>query len=171
MARDCGVVNWLDKNDTKKNPLNVGRRSRSNSSTMRRALTRRDHGCRFLGCTSTHFIDAHQVKHWADGGETSLDNLLLLCRAHHRLVHEGGFGIVLKSPGEPVFTRPNGEEIASGPDKRSRGNVFALFAENQIKKIPIDSKTTLPHWTGERMDYKVALDVLVGLRPKAIYKT
>ena len=100
-----------------------------------------------------------------------MDNLLLLCRAHHRLVHEGGFGITLKSPGEPVFTRPDGQEIAFGPDKRSRGNVFALFSQNQIKKIPIDSRTILPRWTGERMDYKVALDVLVGLRSKSIYKT
>ena len=171
LACDCGVVHWLDKNDSKKNPLNVGRRTRSISSAMRRALIRRDHGCRFPGCTSTHFVDAHHVKHWADGGETSLDNLLLLCRAHHRLVHEGGFGLTLKSPGEPVFTRPDGQEIAFGPDKRSRGNVFALFSQNQIKKIPIDSRTILPRWTGERMDYKVALDVLVGLRSKSIYKT
>ena len=59
---------------------------------IRRALNARDARCRFPGCTARH-CDAHHITHWADGGGTSLDNLLLLCRRHHRLVHEGGLDI------------------------------------------------------------------------------
>ena len=70
--------------------LDVGRRTRTISPALRRALVERDGGCRFPGCGQSR-CDAHHVKHWADGGETSLDNTLLLCRFHHRLVHEEGF--------------------------------------------------------------------------------
>ena len=69
---------------------------------MRRALIARDGGCRFPGCTSHKFCDGHHIAHWQNGGETSLDNLVLLCRHHHRLVHEGGFNC-RKSNGEVVF--------------------------------------------------------------------
>ena len=58
---------------------------------MQRALRSRDRGCRFPGCTHDRFIDAHHIKHWVNGGKISLDNLVLLCRRHHRLVHEGSF--------------------------------------------------------------------------------
>ena len=70
--------------------LDVGRRSRTVPSAMRRALLSRDHGqCQFPGCESRH-CDAHHVEHWADGGETRLQNLVLACRFHHRALHEGG---------------------------------------------------------------------------------
>ena len=70
--------------------LDVGRRTRTISPALRRALVKRDGGCRFPGCGQSR-CDAHHLEHWADGGETSLDNTLLLCRFHHRLVHEEGF--------------------------------------------------------------------------------
>jgi hypothetical protein len=70
--------------------LGVGRRTRTISPALRRALEARDGGCRFPGC-GLRFTDAHHVRHWADGEETSLDNLLLLCSHHHRLVHEQGW--------------------------------------------------------------------------------
>jgi hypothetical protein len=60
---------------------------------MQRALRARDRGCRFPGCDNRRFVDAHHVRHWAHGGETSLDNLILLCRRHHRAVHEGGYRV------------------------------------------------------------------------------
>jgi hypothetical protein len=71
--------------------LHIGRKTRSIPPAIQRALQRRDGGCRFPGCTCTRFVDAHHIHHWADGGETSMENLVLLCRHHHRLVHEGGF--------------------------------------------------------------------------------
>ena len=87
--------------------LNVGRRTRTISPGLRRALEIRDRGCRFPGC-GLRFTDAHHVQHWADGGETSLSNTLLLCRFHHRLVHEGGWKVRWSGEGEPVFHDPRG---------------------------------------------------------------
>src|SRR6266487_3390280 len=62
--------------------MSVGRKTRSVPSALRRALRRRDRGCRFPGCENHRFVDAHHVQHWAHGGETRLDNLVLLCRRH-----------------------------------------------------------------------------------------
>ena len=74
-------------------PLNVGRKQRVVSPSMKRALRGRDRCCRFPGCDHQQWLDAHHVKHWIDGGETSMANTLLLCGRHHRLLHEGGFSI------------------------------------------------------------------------------
>lgn len=73
--------------------LSIGRRSRTVPPALRRALKRRDGGCRFPGCDQRHWVDAHHVLHWAHGGETKLNNLVLLCRRHHAAVHEGGYHI------------------------------------------------------------------------------
>ena len=70
--------------------LDVGRKTRTVPPSIRRALLARDTHCRFPGCSARR-CDAHHVQHWIDGGATSLDNLVLLCRRHHRAVHEGGF--------------------------------------------------------------------------------
>jgi len=79
--------------------LDVGRKTRTVPPAIRRALDHRDGGCRFPGC-GLRFCDAHHVKHWADGGETRLDNLVLLCRRHHRAVHEEGFGVEIVTDAE-----------------------------------------------------------------------
>ena len=96
----------------------VGPRSRVVPPRMRRALELRDRGCRFPGCGS-RFTDAHHVRHWADGGPTQLDNLVLLCRTHHRLLHEGGFGVRFdrQRPKQPVFSTPYGREIPPVPPR------------------------------------------------------
>jgi len=61
---------------------------------LRRLLQARDHDrCRWPGCDNRRHLAAHHRTHWAHGGETSLDNLILLCWQHHRLVHEGGYTI------------------------------------------------------------------------------
>ena len=90
-------------------PLDVGRRSQVISPAIRRAVIVRDRHCRFPGCDRPHtWCDAHHIVHWADGGSTSLGNLLLLCRRHHRLLHEkNGFRLKLKE-GRPMFRRPDG---------------------------------------------------------------
>ncbi|HXM69515.1 MAG TPA: DUF222 domain-containing protein, partial [Thermoanaerobaculia bacterium] len=87
--------------------LDVGRRTRAISPGLRRALEHRDGGCRFPGC-GRRLCDAHHVEPWAEGGATSLANTLLLCRRHHRAVHEEGFSMELAPDGEARFYRPDG---------------------------------------------------------------
>jgi hypothetical protein len=89
-------------------PLDVGRRTSVISSAMRSVIVR-DRHCRFPGCDGPHaWCDAHHIVHWADGGSIAVGNLLLLCRRHHRKVHErGGFRLELLD-GRPVFRRPDG---------------------------------------------------------------
>jgi hypothetical protein len=92
-------------------PLDLGRRTQVVPAPLRRAVVIRDRGCRFPGCDRPHaWCDAHHAKHWARGGVTSLANLVLLCRPHHRLVHEGGFGLRMVD-GRPSFTRPDGSPL------------------------------------------------------------
>jgi Domain of unknown function (DUF222)/HNH endonuclease len=93
-------------------PLDVGRRTSVVPPSLRRAVVVRDGGCRFPGCDRPPpWCDAHHVDHWADGGATSLANLLLLCRRHHRLVHRpGGFDLRTVN-GRPVFRRPDGSVL------------------------------------------------------------
>ncbi len=79
--------------DGEGNPLNVGRKTRVIPKALERALWARDKGCRFPGCGRTRYVEAHHVVHWSAGGETSLENLMLLCSRHHMLLHEGGFTI------------------------------------------------------------------------------
>jgi hypothetical protein len=96
--------------------LDVGRRARTTPPAIRRALDVRDRGCRFPGC-GARFADAHHIEHWADGGETRLENLILLCPHHHRLLHEGGFRMSLNAwPGvRPTFYTPRGLPVPETP--------------------------------------------------------
>jgi len=89
-------------------PLNIGRKTRTVSTAIRRALWARDKGCAFPGCTHTRFLEAHHIDHWSNGGETSLCNLLLLCTRHHWLLHEGGFTIAKDYLDRWYFRRPDG---------------------------------------------------------------
>ena len=94
-------------------PLSVGRKTRTVPTAIKRALRSRDNGCMFPGCHHTRFVDAHHIRHWSAGGETSLDNLMLLCSRHHRLVHEGGFSIERDYQNRWFFKRPDGRAVPS----------------------------------------------------------
>jgi hypothetical protein len=106
---DGAVVALLE--DSEGRTLDVGRRQRVVSTPLKRAVFARDEGCVFPGCHHTRFIDTHHVSHWADGGDTSLDNLICLCTTHHRLVHEGGFAIQRNGDGTYYFKRPDGRPL------------------------------------------------------------
>jgi hypothetical protein len=99
--------------DEEGEPLSIGRKTRTVPTAIKRALRSRDKGCRFPGCHHTRFVDAHHIKHWSAGGETSLDNLMLLCSSHHRLVHEGGFRIERDFQNRWFFKRPDGIAVPS----------------------------------------------------------
>lgn len=112
LACDASVVTMIERGGE---PLSVGRKTRSVSPAIRRAMQARDGGCRFPGCTADRFIDAHHVKHWVEGGETSLENLVSLCRHHHRLLHEGGFSVDARGAGNFVFRRKDGSLLPAAP--------------------------------------------------------
>jgi hypothetical protein len=100
---------------------------------MGRALRFRDKGCRFPGCTNTRYVDGYHIKHWADGGETSLDNLVQLCRQHHRLVHEGGFGCERRPDGTFVFKDVRSLPISSSvllPEIDPRIDLYDWFGRD-----------------------------------------
>ena len=159
LACDCSAVHWHDNSQGE--PLNIGRKTRSIPPAIRRALKRRDQGCRFPGCTCSRYVDAHHIQHWADGGETCMDNLVLLCRTHHRLVHEAGYGVRFEAGKGAVFSLPGGMDIPQGPETRSRGNVFAITSNNHKKGLNITPETPIPQWHGEQMDDWVAVDMLL----------
>jgi len=131
--------------------LHVGRRTRSIPPALRRALEIRDRGCRFPGCGS-RYTDAHHVEHWADGGETSLDNCLLLCRHHHRLVHEGGWKVDWWGRGRPVFFDPRGGTHfegrwkAPGEGEPPPSSAQPLVEGNRRRGINPDGWTPNPRW-------------------------
>ena len=144
--------------------VSVGRRRRTVPKRMRRVLELRDGGrCRFPGCAVRH-CDAHHVQHWAHGGETRLDNLVLLCRFHHRRVHEGGFGVHVAggsggTSGAIVrFWRPDGTEIPNCPEGEAveRPTLGRWHGQEGI-----GGETTTPRGWGGRVDYGWGL---LGLR-------
>ena len=91
--------------------LDVGRKTRRISPALRHALSERDRGCRFPACPHLR-TDGHHIEHWADGGETKLQNIVSLCRFHHVQLHEGGF-TVTQAGASLIFVRPNGAPIAA----------------------------------------------------------
>jgi hypothetical protein len=161
LACDAAVVHWLDTH--KGEPLSIGRKSRTIPPAIRRALHKRDRGCRFPGCTCSRFVDAHHIHHWVDGGETKMDNLVLLCRRHHRLVHEGGYGIKIAAEGKVTFTLPDGRVLPNNRHGRFRGNVIEILRRNRDSGIEIDQDTAIPELDEGHLDYGMAMDVLVQL--------
>ena len=154
LACDASVVVLREGRDG--SALNVGRKTRSIPPAIRRALNARDAGCRFPGCTANH-CDAHHLVHWADGGGTSLDNLILLCRRHHRLLHEGGYRIECdRSSEESTFVLPDGRRLDVAPS-------MAWSDQRQCAEpepADMDDVKWLPCWDGTpcRVDY--VIDVL-----------
>jgi hypothetical protein len=141
--------------------LDVGRRTRTIPPALRRALEARDRGCRFPGCQVRH-AQGHHLHHWANGGPTRLANLALLCRRHHRAVHEEGYAVVRDSDGTLHFSTPQGWLIPDvpAPPAVPRAPMPALVATNREHGLAIGAWTACPSWLGERLDLGWAIDVL-----------
>ena len=154
--------------------LDVGRRTRTVPSAMRRALLSRDRGqCQFPGCESRH-CDAHHVEHWADGGETRLQNLVLACRYHHRALHEGGFRVVpADAEGQFRFLRPDGTPLPAEPPMPSWAGAPLAPTDARLAAagIGIGPHTATPEWYGESLDLTAALDVLMGAAGRVMERT
>jgi hypothetical protein len=97
--------------------LDVGRSQRIAPSSTRRALEKRDGGCVWPGCVRpASWTAAHHLQHWADGGPTTLSNLVLVCHTHHRMVHEDGWQLVRDEDGEMLAIPPVGRVSIRAPD-------------------------------------------------------
>ena len=162
MACGASVVRIVEDQDGM--PLNVGRKTRSIPPAIQRALKSRDGGRVFPGCTSRHFVEGHHVHHWAHGGETSLQILVQLCSVHHRLVHEGGFGVRTGEANHFVFTRQDGRVVEAVPDTGSAQSIDGCSIEeiNRDCGLDIDADTGVTMWDGTRMDYRMAMDALLA---------
>ena len=141
--------------------LDVGRRTRTISPALRRALAARDRQCRFPGCGNRR-VDAHHVRHWADGGRTALDNLVLLCRRHHRAVHDEGFRVTMDAAGDARFAHPDGRPLEEAPPAPAWTGPALQPTDDGLAAagIEIGADTATPSWGGERLDLDWAMHVL-----------
>jgi hypothetical protein len=96
-------------------PIRLGRTRREPSAWMLRQLRHRDGECLFPGCGHRTFVEGHHVVWWERGGGTDLDNLVLVCAFHHRLVHEHGWSLARAPDGDIQWVRPDGGPYRSGP--------------------------------------------------------
>ena len=149
LACDASLVHM--RHDADGAVIDVGRKTRTIPPSIRRALAARDTGCRFPGCTSRR-CDAHHVEHWSNGGATHLDNLVRLCRRHHRAVHEGGFAVIRGLDGVLTFMRPGGAPLRAAP--------AAPFDQPERHEATPCVSGKLPTWDGTRFDLAWAIDVL-----------
>ncbi len=143
---DCDIIAITERDGL---PIDVGRQRQSTPTRLRRALEVRDRFCRFPGCgVPARRADAHHIKHWADGGPTDLDNLLLLCPFHHQRHHDGGFQIVKLPNGEVRFETHDGHVI---------GTRLPEHVDPQPTFAP---DTARSEWGGEHMDFDHQMFVL-----------
>jgi hypothetical protein len=174
IACDSSVV--VMTHDDEGQVLDVGRRRRTVPPAIRRALEHRDGECRFPGC-GCRYTDAHHLTHWAEGGETRLENLILLCRRHHRALHEGGFRMEVgcdagsasgpgsgrsgNASGGLRFFGPSGQEIPEfpTPPPAPTDPAGTLTEANAARGVEPDDWTATPLWQGESLDYGLSIDM------------
>ena len=160
LSCDCGVVEVVA--DAHGAPLSVGRKRRTIPGSMKRALLQRDRTCRFPGCVNRLYLEAHHIVHWADGGDTSLRNMVACCSFHHRFVHEYGCAIELGADG-PRFLDRRGRCIEDAPPPARPPDLgwAAIRAHNEA--LQITTAANEPLWDGVRIDYGAVIDALVGV--------
>ena len=166
LSCDASLMTVLE--DEKGNVLNIGRRARTVPASIRRALDLRDKTCRFPGCSESRNVESHHIEHWADGGATSLTNLLKMCRFHHAQLHRGCYEVRVEVPvegkSEPqlVFSTPSGRQIET--------DYFPQFPEESEDKAgdalrtdapAVDADTCTPNWQGEHCDYGMAVEAML----------
>jgi 5-methylcytosine-specific restriction endonuclease McrA len=157
----CDASRVLMRHDADGRLLEVGARTRTIPPALRRALHHRDRGCRFPGC-GVRVGQGHHINHWAQGGPTTLSNLALLCRRHHRAVHEEGYRLNRQPDGELRFRRPNGQVLPEVPPPPEVPDdpVKLLRARHDSEGLVLQARTAMPGWFGERLDVGWAIDVL-----------
>ena len=157
----CDASRVVMRHDDAGRVVEIGARTRTIPPALRRALQQRDSGCRFPGCR-VRVCQGHHLRHWAQGGPTALSNLALLCRRHHRAVHEEGYQVARGSDGELRFSRPDGRQLPEVPVPAPVPDdpVQALRADHASWGLHVHARTGCPGWLGERLDLGWAIDVL-----------
>jgi hypothetical protein len=154
LACDAAVV--VLRRDATGSTVDAGRKTRTVPPAIRRALEARDTGCRFPGCTARR-CDAHHIVHWGEGGPTCLDNLVLLCRHHHRLLHEGGYTVHVGDGRAFTFVNARGRVVETAP----AAPAWASRCSN-IRSVPVNTPAV---WDGTPFNLGYVIDVLRGSEP------
>ncbi|MBK7534407.1 MAG: DUF222 domain-containing protein [Myxococcales bacterium] len=172
LACDCGLVVATVTAATAiaAAPLSIGRKTRTIPAALKRALLLRDRTCRFPGCDHRLFLEGHHLQHWADGGETNLDNLALLCSLHHAYVHERGYRITQSATGALAFEDPQGRAVVPLPPRPAPPllgwpAIHAARAANAA--LPLTATTGQCRWRGERVDSWDAAATITRIQRRA----
>ncbi len=160
VACDCGVIEVVE--DDNGTPLSIGRKRRTISGSMKRALLRRDRTCRFPGCNTRVFLEGHHIEHWADGGKTEVGNLVCLCSWHHRHVHEYEFTMTMDSTSEIRFADARGRELRDVPIQHIGPALGWPTILQGNAELGITADTPFCGWSGDRVDYVACIDGLVA---------
>jgi 5-methylcytosine-specific restriction endonuclease McrA len=157
----CDASRMAMQHDPDGRLVEVSARTRTIPPALRRALQHRDHGCRFPGCHG-RFTQGHHIRHWAQGGPTTLSNLALLCRRHHRAVHEEGYHVARQPDGELRFLRPDGRLLPEvpRPSEVPGDPAGALRQWHDAQGNGPHARSAMSGWLGERLDVGYAIDVL-----------
>jgi 5-methylcytosine-specific restriction endonuclease McrA len=165
----CDASRVVMRHDEAGHLVEMGARTRTIPPALRRALHERDRRCRFPGC-GIRSGQGHHLRHWAQGGPTTLSNLTILCRRHHRAVHEEGYQVARGPDGELRFRRPNGWPLPDvpAPAPVPSNPAEALREQNVELGLRLDRWTGRPLWTGEGLNVGWAISVLHPLaNPRA----
>jgi hypothetical protein len=165
----CDASRVVMRHDEEGRIVEIGARTRTIPPALRRALHHRDRGCRFPGC-GVRVGQGHHLHHWAHGGPTTLSNLAVLCRRHHRAVHEEGFQVARGPDGALRFWWPDGRPLPEVPLAAAvpEDPVGTLRARHDSDGLRLTARTACPGWLGERLDVGWAIDVL---HPRAQKRT
>src|SRR6266849_6497488 len=165
----CDASRVVMRHDGEGRLREIGARTRTIPPALRRALDHRDQGCRFPGC-GLRFTQGHHLRHWAQGGPTTLSNLVLLCRRHDRAVHEEGYQVARLPDGPLQFRRPDGRPLPEVPPPAAVRDdpVRALRARHNSEGLRVNARTGCAGWLGESLNVGWAIDVLHPLaqRPR-----
>jgi 5-methylcytosine-specific restriction endonuclease McrA len=165
----CDASRVVMRHDHDGHLVEIGARTRTIPPALRRALRQRDRSCRFPGC-GLPFGQGHHLRHWAQGGPTTLSNLALLCRRHHRAVHEEGFQVDRQPDGSLRFRRPSGLPLPEVPPPSAVPvePVEALRAGHEAQGLRIHARTAHPRSSWERLDVGWVIDVLHPLATRGV---
>jgi hypothetical protein len=159
LSCDAGVAEVVE--GERGDILSVGRKRRVIAGGLKRALLKRDQQCTFPTCTNRLFLEGHHIEHWADGGETSLSNGLILCSHHHRYVHEYGYTVEIGPDQRPQFRDRHGWLVAAVPGTQAKADLGWPRIREMNQPLLIDAETIACEWDGRPVDYGAVVGYLV----------